>query len=93
MTIKDIKLNIAIKIFLEIIPEEITTNPSKNNSITGTLKILIKFCISKAIKSVPPVAQSLFKAIPIADPTRRPPIIEAIISSNIPLILAINFVI
>lgn len=73
------RLKIAIIKSPEIKPEAITTLPSKTNKITESLKDLKKYWIKSAITSVPPVAQSWFKAKPIAVPTKSPPKIAAII--------------
>ena len=72
------KLKTAIIKSPEINPEAITTLPSNINRITESLKDLKKYWIKSAMTSVPPVAQSWFKAKPIAVPTKIPPKIAAI---------------
>ena len=65
--------------------------PSRINSITGSFTNLTILFISIAARSVPPVAQFLTMAIPIALPTKRPPIIPAIKRLSVTWISGISF--
>lgn len=78
MIYKENKEKMDIRIFPVIMPEAITTLPSKQNIIVESFTFFNIFCMSKAITSVPPVAQSCLNAIPMAVPTSRLPAIDAI---------------
>lgn len=58
ITIRDKKLHTDIDMLLVMIPEAITTNPSRNNNMMLTFKNLHTCWIKRAITSVPPVAQA-----------------------------------
>lgn len=74
-----------------MIPDASTTIPSRTNRIVGSLNFVKTLLISIASKSVPPVAQPLKIAIPMAEPTSNPPAIPAINKLLVMCVCGINF--